>query len=284
MTPDAVQGMESGTLVAKGQDHSGPRPATTRSKRMAKKALPAVQQAQLPAVADSGGLMAIINRVASDPQLDVAKLQALLTVKKEWDADEARKAFNVAFSAFKSEAVKIVKRTEVKDGPLKGKFHANLFDVVDATTPHLSKHGLTISWKLSKDEPAWMEVTCTLRHVGGHSESVSMGGAPDTGPGRNAIQARGSAKSYLERYTATAILGLAPQDADNDGNAPSENGLDEGAVADHLAAIEECADIPSLQKAFAAAFTLAREAKDKPSMRKFTEAKDVKKKALGAKA
>ncbi len=41
----------------------------------------------------------------------------------------------------------------------------------------------------------------------------------DTGPGRNAIQARGSAKSYLERYTATAILGLAAQDADKDGAA-----------------------------------------------------------------
>lgn len=238
---------------------------------------------QLPvATADAAGLMAIISRAATDPTFDVAKLQALLVVKKEWEAEEARKAFNVAFSDFKSEAVKIVKGTEVKDGPLKGKFHANLFDVVSATTPHLSKHGLAISWKLSKDDPAWMEVSCTLRHSGGHSESVSMGGAPDTGPGRNAIQARGSAKSYLERYTATAILGLAAQDADNDGNDKDADGLDEKTVADHLANIESCADIPGLQKAFATAFTLAREAKDKPSMRQFTAAKDARKAVLGA--
>ena len=230
--------------------------------------------------AEVGGLMANINRAATDPQFDVAKLQELLAVKERWDANEARKVFNVAFAAFKSEAVQIIKRTEVKDGPLKGKFHANLFDVVNATTPHLSKHGLAISWRLSKDEPAWMEVSCTLRHVGGHSESVAMGGAPDAGPGRNAIQARGSSKSYLERYTATAILGLAAQDADNDGNT-TEDGLSESTVADHLAAIEECADIPSLQKAFASAFTTARTAKDKPSMRKFTEAKDKRKAALG---
>ena len=62
-----------------------------------------------------------------------------------------------------------------------------------------------------------MEITCTLSHEGGHSESVSMGGPPDTGPGRNAMQARGSTKTYLERYTLTAILGLAAQDADDDG-------------------------------------------------------------------
>src|SRR3990167_1921455 len=143
---------------------------------------PATIAAGLPA--ESVGLMAIINRAATDPQFDVAKLQELLAVKERWDANEARRAFNIAFADFKSEAVKIIKRTEIQDGPLKGKFHANLFDVVNATTPHLSKHGLAISWCLTKDDPAWMEGSCTLRHVRGHSESVSMGGAPDAGPGR----------------------------------------------------------------------------------------------------
>lgn len=234
----------------------------------------------VPAEAPATSLMRIIDRAATDQTFDIAKLQQLLAVKERWEANEARKAFNVAFANFKAKAVKIIKRTEVTDGPLKGKFHANLFDVVDATTPHLSKHGLTISWSLTKDEPAWMEISCTLRHIGGHSESVSMGGAPDVGPGRNAIQARGSAKSYLERYTATAILGLAAQDADNDGNVSGDLGLNEGVVADHLAAIEACADIPSLQKAFSEAYTVAQKAKDKPSMRKFIQAKDVAKAKL----
>ena len=170
-------------------------------------------------VSKSTAMLSMMERVLLDPNIPTDKLEALFRMQAQLEADEARKAFNVAFSDFKSEAVKIVKNTEIKDGPLKGKKHANLFDVVNAVTPHLSKHGLTISWKPTKDEPAWMEITCTLRHVGGHSESVSMGGGPDTGPGRNAIQARGSAKSYLERYTATAILGLAAQDADDDGKA-----------------------------------------------------------------
>lgn len=150
---------------------------------------------------------------------DIDRLQKLMDLQERWEANNARRAFIEAFAAFKAEAIVIIKGTTIKDGPLKGKKHANLFDVVGAATPKLSAHGLTMSWKLTKDEKDWMEVTCMLRHVAGHSESVSMGSGPDAGPGRNAIQARASAKSYLERYTATAILGLAASDADDDGKA-----------------------------------------------------------------
>lgn len=168
-------------------------------------------------------------------------LREIRQMQKEWEADEARRSFNEAFAAFKAEAIVIVKGTTINDGPLKGKKHADLFDVVGAVTPKLSAHGLSIAWKLTKDDRDWMEVTCTLRHAAGHSESVSMGGAPDTGPGRNAIQARGSTKTYLERYTATAILGVAAKDADDDGNKGGGGPalITEKQAADLLAKITE---------------------------------------------
>lgn len=168
------------------------------------------------AVVTTTPMMMLAQAVAQGMPIEV--LRDLMQLKREVEADEARKAFNVAFAAFKAKAIVIVKNTEIKDGPLKGKKHANLFDVVSVVTPHLSEHGLTIAWKLTKDEKDWIEVTCTLRHAGGHAETVSMGSGPDAGPGRNSIQARCSAKTYLERYTATAILGLAATDADDDGN------------------------------------------------------------------
>ena len=89
--------------------------------------------------------------------------------------------------------------------------------MVDAVTPALSRHGLSASWKLTRDEKDWLEVTCTLKHVGGHAESVSMGGPPDAGGAKNAIQARASAKTYLERYTLKAICGVAEGGDDTDG-------------------------------------------------------------------
>jgi hypothetical protein len=146
------------------------------------------------------------------------QIEKMMQLQREWDADQARKAYNVAFADFKAEAVHIVKNRKVDNGPLAGKSYAELHAVVDALTPALSRHGLSASWKLTRDEKDWMEVTCYLRHVSGHEESVSMGGPPDTGGAKNAIQARASTKSYLERYTLKAICGVAEGGDDNDGN------------------------------------------------------------------
>jgi len=146
------------------------------------------------------------------------QLGQLMALQERWEANEARKAYNQAFAAFKAEAVVLVKNKQVSAGPLSGKSYAELHAVVNAVTPALSRHGLSASWKLTKDEKDWLEVTCTLKHEGGHSESVSMGGPPDAGGAKNAIQARASTVSYLERYTLKAITGLSEQDDDTNGD------------------------------------------------------------------
>lgn len=170
----------------------------------------------------TGALMRIIDRAASDPNFDVAKLQQLLEVKERWDAAEAKKAYVTAFAAFKSTALRIIKNRGITDGPLKGKRYADLFAVVDAIVPTLSRYGLSHSWSIVKDEKDWIEVACILTHVGGHSETRTMGGPPDAGGAKNAIQARASTVSYLERYSFLAIVGMAATDQDDDGRGGQE--------------------------------------------------------------
>lgn len=148
------------------------------------------------------------------------QVEKMMDLQERWEKSEAKKAYDAAFASFKAEAVVIIKGKNVTDGPLKGKSYAELHDVVNAVTPALSRHGLSSSWKLTRDEKDWMEVTCYLRHVGGHEESVSMGGPPDAGGAKNAIQARASTKTYLERYTLKAITGLSEQGEDDDGRPP----------------------------------------------------------------
>lgn len=148
------------------------------------------------------------------------QIEKMMDLQERWERREAEKAYNVAFAAFKAEAVRIMKAKTVTDGPLKGKSYAELHNVVDAVTPALSRHGLSAAWKVSKDDKDWLEVTCTLKHTSGHSESVSMGGMPDTGGAKNALQARASSLSYLSRYTLKAICGVAEGGDDSDGNPP----------------------------------------------------------------
>lgn len=155
--------------------------------------------------------------VAVSKGTSTEQLERLMALQERWEANEARKAYNVAFAAFKAEGVKLTRNKQVTAGPLSGKSYAELHAVVNAITEAMSRHGLSAAWKITKDEKDWIEVTCTLRHVGGHCESVSLGGPPDSGGAKNAIQARASTVTYLERYTLKAITGLSEQDDDDDG-------------------------------------------------------------------
>jgi hypothetical protein len=194
-----------------------------------------VQAEYLPAATP----MTLIER-ASARGASLEEMKELFKFRLEVERDEARKAFNAAFSAFKAEGIRILKNITVAAGPLKDKKYADLFCVVDAITPPLSKYQLNASWKTTRDDPEWIEVTCMIRHTLGHFETEAMGAAPDTGPGRNAIQARGSTRTYLQRYTLLAITGLAAAGTDSDGVTPSIRLMPEEKLQECLDAIKEC--------------------------------------------
>jgi hypothetical protein len=234
----------------------------------------ALQPAALKTIENSP--LALIQQ-AIDKGISGEHLNALMDFAERLQANQARKAYTAAFAAFKAEAVRIVKNVDVKLGPLAGKKYADLFGVTNTVIPILAKHGLSHSWKPTKDTPEWIEITCIITHEMGHSESVSLGGAPDIGPGRNAIQARASSVSYLERYTLLAATGLAACGEDTDGNPPKEPGgeMDESAIADWIAAIEGSGDKDELKKNFFDASKAASDAKDRNAMSTFQKVKNA---------
>lgn len=224
--------------------------------------------AEVPAIAGPVG----IALQAMKAGMSIADLRDILSLQRDHEANEARKAYNAAFAAFKSEAVTILKNRQVTDGPLKNKKYAELYAVVNAATPALSRHGLSASWRLTKDDKDWIEVTCTLKHSGGHFESVSMGGPPDAGGAKNAIQARASTVTYLERYTLKAITGLSEQDDDKDGNGVPG--------ADWVAAAESAATEDDLRRITAEGTEALTKAKSVEGYRNFMRAVQKRRAAL----
>lgn len=215
--------------------------------------------------------MLLLNMAVSQGA-DLDKLTQLMALQERWEANEARKAFNVAFAAFKEETIKVFRNKDVEDGPLKGKSYAELYSIIDAVTPALAKNGLGHSWKITKDEKDWIEVTCTIRHILGHSESVSMGGPPDVGGAKNAIQARASTVTYLEKYTLKAICGVSERGDDTDANLP-------GDWLSEVKDINESKTLDELQLRFKAAGEKWKTKKG--AMRDIVTAKDNMKRALG---
>lgn len=214
------------------------------------------------------GSPAAIMLAALQQGTSLEQVEKMMDLQERWERNEAEKAFNASFAAFKAEAVSIIKGKLVSDGPLKGRSYAELHDVVRAVTPALSKHGLGASWKITKDEKDWIEVTCTIKHIGGHSESVSLGGPPDSGGAKNAIQARASTVTYLERYTLKAVTGLAEMDDDKDGAGVST----EGHLADWLAAVDSASseqELKTIRRDGGSSFT---KIKDVPGYARFAAA------------
>lgn len=175
-------------------------------------------------------------QVAMDRGADLDKLQQLMDLQRLWEANEARKAFVAAMTAFKANPPDIVKTKLVEYGNTKYK-HATLADVCAAAIQGLAQHGISHRWDVAQSDK--ITVTCVLTHSLGHSESVSMTAPADTSGQKNAIQAIASAVSYLQRYTLLSITGLAARDQDDDGQAAGVATITAKQAADLLALADE---------------------------------------------
>lgn len=158
----------------------------------------------------------IMAAVAGKADLD--KVEKLMLLQEKFEKRQAEKAYNRAIADFKANPPEIVKESKVEFQAAGRNVHykyAALANVIEKVTPELSKHGLTVSWRTSQNGKVC--VTCRISHELGHYEETSLAADHDTSGSKNAIQAMGSAITYMQRYTVLALLGLACSDADDDG-------------------------------------------------------------------
>jgi hypothetical protein len=155
-------------------------------------------------------------RQAIDRGAAADQLATLIEFHREWERNEARKAFIRAITRFKANPPVVLKSKQVNiPGGVKYS-HATLAEVVDAVCATLSQYGLSHRWTIDQSNNN-IVVTCVLTHEDGHSEQATMIAAPDDSGRKNNIQQIASAVTYLERYTLLAVTGLAAKDIDDDG-------------------------------------------------------------------
>ncbi|WP_316411288.1 ERF family protein [Mesoterricola sediminis] len=225
-------------------------------------------------------------QLAMSQGADLDRLERLMQMKRDWEADEARKAFNKALAAFKANPPTLRKNKEVdftgKTGIRTHYRHATLDEVAAQIGQALSPHGLSFRWNVEQKGPR-VHVTCYLQHEMGHSETVTMDGPADDSGNKNVIQQVGSTVTYLERYTLLAITGMAVKDQDNDGRPPtprpeaSEKELDLDA---EVAKIKAAPDTKALAAIVNAAYATAQKHGDRAAMDAINAAKDARLKEL----
>ena len=169
----------------------------------------------MPAMTPLTPMAMIGQALASGKSLEV--LKEFMILQERWEASEGRKAFAEAFAKFKGEVITVIRNRSYGDGPLKGKKYAELFSFIDAATPALSKHDLSASFAITKDDKDWLEVTCTIEHPLGGTKTAKLGGPPDMTGAKNPLQARISTVTYLKKETFKSVCGLAEKGDDDDG-------------------------------------------------------------------
>jgi hypothetical protein len=185
-------------------------------------------------------LLAVIERAARDPTVDVDKMERLFALMERREAKAAQQAFNAALAKAKGEIPPIVKNRLVDFDSQKGKTRYRYEDfaaIAEAVDPVLQANGLSYRFRSSQPERGRLRVTCVISHDNGFSEETSLEAGEDTSGNKNPVQAIGSAATYLQRYSLKLALGLAAT-TDDDGRGGDDK-EDPVIDADQLALLEQ---------------------------------------------
>ena len=183
------------------------------------------QNVQLQTVTESP--TALIS-LAIEKGANIEQLERLMALKERFDAQQSNKLFLSAISNFQKVVPEIKKNKKVgytnKAGSFTGYNFAEIAEIDATIKDAMAENGLSKRWELNEDGEKLI-CTCIISHCDGHFEKTTMSSIKDASGGKNEIQSRASAFSYLQRYTLIGALGLttASEDNDGDGTPPPAN-------------------------------------------------------------
>lgn len=190
------------------------------------------------ALSGGGGLLAVIERLATNKDANLEVFARLMDERRREEDRAAERAFNSAMSAAKGELQPVLKTHDVdftgKSGT-RTKYRYEAFaDVARIVDPVFSAHGLSYRFSVAQKVDQVI-VTCIVSHADGYSERTSLEGKVDPGAtGMSMVQALGSSLTYLQRYSLRAAIGLAAAIDDDGRGAGGTSPKITGAQANEL--------------------------------------------------
>lgn len=170
---------------------------------------------------ESASILAVIARAATDPSVDMDKMERLLAMQERITAKQAEKAFNDSMKIAQERMPRIKK--DARNSQTNSNY-ARLESLNRAIVPVYTEQGFSLSYG-SSDCPIekHRRITCRVSHSAGHSrdycldlplDMLGMKGSPN----KTEMHAFGSTISYGRRYLAMMIFNISTTD-DDDGNA-----------------------------------------------------------------
>jgi Zn-dependent oligopeptidase len=170
-------------------------------------------------------MVQVIERAASNPNIDVEKMERLLAMQERIMAQNAKVAFNEAMRAAQAEMPKIRRN---KENTQTSSMYADLEQITDKAVPVYTRHGFSLSYGTADcPTPGHARITCVCAHVQGFERTYQADVPLDlTGlkgnQNKTATHGFGSTMSYGRRYLVCLIFNIALTNEDQDGNQPSD--------------------------------------------------------------
>lgn len=173
--------------------------------------------------------------LASDPNMDVGKLEKLMQMQREMVLIRAKADFDAAMVLAQQEM-----RPISADGYNKqtSSHYATYAKLDQALRPIYNKHGFGLSFNTAEGAPTgWVRVVCDVSHAGGFSKQYHVdmpadGKGPKGGDVMTVTHAVGAGLSYGMRYLLKMIWNVLVGEDDRDGNAPEEQADDPTGFVD----------------------------------------------------
>lgn len=205
------------------------------------------QKQELAQISENTAMVSMFERMASDPNVDVDKLERLMQMRERAIEREAASDFNNAMSDAQARMRTI--GADANNPQTRSKYAS--YDKLDRVLrPIYTDGGFSLSFDTGNDAPdGFVRVLCYVSHKGGHSRTYHVD-MPADGKGAKGgdvmtkTHAVGAGMSYGMRYLLKMIFNVAVGEYDVDGNDPAES-VD---VTDWYSAIDSAVDMDGLNR------------------------------------
>lgn len=212
------------------------------------KSEPIADSAEVIPMTEAGSLMAVISRAASDPAVDVDKLERLMGLYERITDRSSERAYDEAMNACQAAMRPIA--TDANNPQTKSKY-ATYAALDKALRPIYTEHGFSVAFSTADGAPPeHIRLVARVAHKEGHREQPHLD-MPSDGKGAKGgdvmtkTHAIGAAVTYGRRYLLGMIFNIAVGE-DDDGNSNGGRDRSAGFTA-AVAAINGCGNLDDLK-------------------------------------
>lgn len=210
---------------------------------MSEQALMPAPPASVPAPAqqETATILSVIQRAATNPDVDMDKMERLLAMHERVVRTNAETEFNEAMTRAQSEMGRI---SADANNPQTRSRYASYGQLDRHLRPIYTKHGFSLTFGTAETPLAdHVRVTCIVAKGGFsrnyHIDMPSDGKGAKGGDVMTKTHATGAASAYGMRYLLKMIFNVAVGEEDTDGNPPAGPTISATQAADLAALIEE---------------------------------------------